>query len=137
DARALPLAFAAAGDAPVLADMHEWAAEERATVLIWRLLVGPYMEYLCQKYLPQTASVISVSDGLAQLYREHYGVETSVIRNAAALRELTPSPVSDSVIRLVHSGTADAERNIMELIEATGRLGDRFSLDLYLLRVPG
>ena len=53
DARALPLAFAAAGDAPVLADMHEWAPEERATVLVWRVLVGPYMEHLCAKYLPK------------------------------------------------------------------------------------
>jgi glycosyltransferase involved in cell wall biosynthesis len=137
DARALPLAFAAAGTAPVLADMHEWAAEERATVFIWRLLVGPYMEYLCKKYLPRTTAVTSVSSGLAGLYTERYGVATEIVRNAADLRNLTPSPVDPAVIKLVHSGTADAERNIVELIEAVDRLGDRFSLDLYLLEVPG
>ncbi|MCC7127450.1 MAG: hypothetical protein IT192_01365 [Microbacteriaceae bacterium] len=137
DARALPLAFAAAGKAPVYADMHEWAAEERATVFAWRVLVGPYMEYLCKKYLPHTAALTSVSAGLAQLYTERYGVEHEIVRNAADLRDLKPSPVSSKVIRLVHSGTADAERNIIELIEATERLGERFTLDLYLLRVPG
>ncbi len=137
DARALPLAFAAAGDAPVLADMHEWAAEERATVFIWRLLVGPYMEHLCTKYLPRTTAVTSVSSGLAGLYTERYGVATEIVRNAADFQKLAPSPVDPAVIKLVHSGTADAERNIMELIEAVDRLGERFSLDLYLLEVPG
>lgn len=137
DARALPLAFAAAGDAPVLADMHEWAAEERATVFIWRLLVGPYMEHLCTKYLGRTTAVTSVSSGLAGLYTERYGVATEVVRNAADFQDLAPSPVDPEVIKLVHSGTADAERNIVELIEAVDRLGERFTLDLYLLEVPG
>ncbi len=137
DARAFPLAFAAAGGAPVLADMHEWAAEERATVLVWRLLVGPYMEYLCKKYLPRAAAVTSVSAGLAGLYSERYGVDAGLVRNAADLRDLKPTPVDPHVIRLVHSGTADAERNIVELIDAVDQLGDRYSLDLYLIEVPG
>ncbi len=137
DARALPLAFAVPGEPRVLADMHEWAAEERATVFVWRVLVGPYMQHLCEKYLPRTVAVTSVSAGLAGLYTEHYGVGTEIVRNAADFREATPSPVDPNSIRLVHSGTADTERNIVELIEAVGRLGERFSLDLYLLEVPG
>ncbi len=137
DARAFPLAFAAAGGAPVLADMHEWAPEERATVFVWRVLVGPYMQHLCEAYLPKAAAVISVSAGLAGLYTERFGVATEVVRNAADFRTAVPSPVDPTTIRLVHSGTADAERNIMELIEAVERLGDRFTLDLYLLEVPG
>jgi len=138
DARALPLAFAAAGTAPVYADMHEWSPEERSTVFVWRVLVAPYMQYLCAKYLPRTAAVTSVSSGLAALYTEHFGVEAGLVRNAADLRtDLSPSPVDPEHLRLVHSGTADAERNIMELIEAVDALGERFSLDLYLLEVPG
>jgi hypothetical protein len=137
DARALPLAFAAAGSAPVLADMHEWAPEERSTVLLWRMLVAPYMAHLCSKYLPRAAAVTSVSAGLAGLYSERYGVATDIVRNAADLRQLTASTVDEERIRLVHSGTADRERNILELIDATERLGERFSLDLYLIEVPG
>lgn len=137
DARALPLAFAAAGDAPVMADMHEWAPEERAAVLVWRVLVGPYFKALCKKYLPRAAAVTTVSSGLARLYLDRFGVTTDVVRNAADLRQLTPTAVDPHTIRLVHSGTADIQRNIVELIEAVDRLGDRFSLDLYLLEVPG
>ena len=137
DARALPLAFAAANGAPVWADLHEWAAEERATILIWRLLVGPYMDALCKKYLPHTAATTTVSSGLAGLYPDRYGVDPEVIRNAPDLQDLAPSPVDPDTIRLVHSGTADPDRNIMELIAAVDRLEGRFTLDLYLLRVPG
>lgn len=137
DARALPLAFAAAGDAPVYADMHEWAPEERSTVFVWRVLVGPYMAHLCATYLPRVTALTSVSGGLANLYSERYGVPHEIVRNAPDLRKLKPSPVDPDLIKLVHSGTADAERNILELIEATERLGERFTLDLYLLRVPG
>ena len=139
DARALPLAFAAKGDRdiPVYADMHEWAPEERSTVFVWRVLVGPYMEYLCRTYLPRVTALTSVSGGLAALYTEKYGVPHEIVRNAPDLRKLKPSPVDPKVIKLVHSGTADPERNILELIEATERLGERFTLDLYLLEVPG
>lgn len=137
DARALPLAFAADG-AKVYADMHEWAPEERSTIFVWRVLVGPYMEHLCRTYLPRTDAVTSVSSGLAGLYADRYGLTTETIRNSADFRDdLSPSAVDPDRIRLVHSGTADPERNIMELIEATDRLGERFSLDLYLLEVPG
>lgn len=137
DARALPLAFAAAGSAPVWADMHEWAPEEQSRVLSWRILVGPYMEHLCRRYLPRVAIATSVSSGLTQLYTERYGVATELVRNAADLQDLAPSSVDDDLIRLVHSGIADRERNLPELIEAVERLGPRFSLDLYLLEVPG
>lgn len=137
DARALPLAFAAAGEALVLADMHEWAPQERATIPVWRVLVGPYMTHLCRRYLPRAAAVTTVSSGLVRLYHDQFGVHPELVRNAADLQQLSPSAVDPDRIRLVHSGTADPDRNIMELIEAVERLGDRFTLDLYLIEVPG
>ncbi|MBX3067293.1 MAG: hypothetical protein IT191_08315 [Microbacteriaceae bacterium] len=137
DARALPLAFALAGSTPVYADMHEWAPEERATVFVWRWLVGPYMQHLCRKYLPRVDAATSVSAGLAGLYQQNFGVTTEVVRNAADFQDQEPTTVDRNHIRLVHSGTADAERNIIELIDAVETLGTGFSLDLYLLRVPG
>lgn len=137
DARALPLAFDAKGSAMVLADMHEWAPEERSSIFIWRVLVGPYMAHLCAKYLPLTTASTTVSAGLGGLYLEHYGVDPEVVRNAPDFRDLEPSPVDPEVIRLVHSGTADPDRNIVDVIDAVAKLGPRFTLDLYLLEVPG
>ena len=137
DARALPLAFHAAGGAPVWADMHEWAPHETASLLSWRILVAPYMEYLCRTYLPSTSAVTTVSAGLAELYHQHFGVETGVVRSAPPFHDLAPKPVQGGVIRLVHSGIADTRRNLPTLIEAIDKLGEGFTLDLFLVEVPG
>lgn len=137
DARALPLAFAASKSAPIWADMHEWAEEENATSLPWRVLVGPYMASLCRRYLGQTAAVSTVGRTLASLYELHYGVpEPVVIRNASPHLDLQPSPLESRRVRLVHSGIAVPERNIEALIDAVQLIDERFTLDLYLIGTP-
>ena len=137
DARALPLAFKVAGNAPIWADLHEWAKEENTTNLSWRLLVAPYMDALCRQYLPKTAATTTVNESIAQLYADRYGVRPAVVRNAIPLQDLEPSLLDDDRIRLVHSGGAARERNIESLIDAVAELDDRFSLDLYLMGDEG
>lgn len=132
DARALPLAFAVAQGAPVWADMHEWAAEEFSHVFTWRTLIGPLMDDLCRRYLPRTGAVTTVCEPLARRYTEVYGVPCQVVRNAGPLRDLAPTPVSDTALRLVHSGAAIRGRNLEMLIRSTLAL-PQFSLDLYLV----
>ncbi|WP_136193397.1 glycosyltransferase [Actinomyces procaprae] len=136
DARAIPTAFAVAHGAPIWADMHEWAPEERTHVTSWRLLVAPLMDHICREYLPRCAAVTTVGGEIADLYRRRYGVTPRLVRNAARYAELSPSPTnSDGSLRLVHSGGAVAGRNIESIIDAVKELDDRFTLDLYL--VPG
>ncbi|RAX22895.1 MULTISPECIES: glycosyltransferase [unclassified Actinomyces] len=136
DARAIPTAFAVAHGAPIWADMHEWAPEERTHVTSWRLLVAPLMDHICRTYLPRCAAVTTVGAEIADLYQQHYGVSPRLVRNAAPYADLSPSPMSsDGSLRLVHSGGAVAGRNIEAMIDAVKQLGDRFTLDLYL--VPG
>src|SRR5699024_2297752 len=91
EARILALAEKVADGAPIWADMHEWAPEERTHVLSWRLLVSPFMDHLCTEYLPRCAAVTTVGDRIGGLYREHYGVEAATMRNSAQWQDLTPS----------------------------------------------
>ncbi len=133
DARAIPLAIEVANGARVWADLHEWAREENSTSLPWRLLVGPYMDALCRKYLARLDALTTVNESIASLYHEVYGVSAGVVRNAIAFQDLAPGTVDPEHIRLVHSGVAVPERNIEALIETTRRLDDRFTLDLYLM----
>ena len=138
DARVLALAFAVAGDAPVWADMHEWAPEERTHVLSWRLLVAPFMVHLCRTYLPRAAAVTTVGAEIAELYRREFGVDAAVMRNAAPFADLEPAPVLPGRVRLVHSGGAVHGRSLELMIDAVRALDDRFSLDLYLVpATPG
>lgn len=133
DARALPLAFALKGEARIWLDLHEWAIEENSTNTIWKLLVSPYMDSLCKRYLPLVDAVSTVNDSIAKLYLERYGKLPTVIRNSNFFQNLQPIEVDPTVIKLVHSGIAVPERNIEALIEAVLQLGDGFSLDLYLI----
>jgi len=137
EARILALAHAVAGDAPVWADMHEWAPEERTHLLTWRLLVAPLMDHLCRAYLPKSAAVTTVGGEIARLYGERYGVSAELMRNAPPFAELAPTPVPDGILRAVHSGAAVPGRDIESMIDAVGGLPDRFSLDLYLVGGSG
>lgn len=135
DARVLALAHTIADGAPVWADLHEWAPEERSHILSWRLLVAPLMVHLCAKYLPRSAAVTTVCDSIAGLYTERFGVETQVMRNSGPWQDLAPTPVDPNAIRLVHSGAAVHGRSIETMIDVVARLDDRYTLDLFL--VPG
>lgn len=136
DARSIPTAFAIADGAPVWADMHEWAPEERTHVTSWRLLVAPLMDHICRAYLPRCAAVTTVGGEIAGLYERRYGVAPRLVRNAAAFADLSPSePAPDGRIRLVHSGGAVPGRAIEAMIDAVKACDDRFTLDLFL--VPG
>lgn len=135
DARVLALGHRVAQGAPVWADLHEWAPEERTHVLSWRLLVAPLMRHLCARYLPLSGAVSTVCDSIADLYQRDFGVAALVVRNAGPWQDLSPTAVADDRIRLVHSGAAVHGRSLETMIQAVKRLDDRFSLDLYL--VPG
>jgi hypothetical protein len=137
EARALPLAHRVANGAPVWGDMHEWAPEERTHVLSWRVLVAPFMTWVCREYLPRTHAVTTINDSIAELYRTSFGVECRVVRNSTDRRDLAPSPMQPGRIRLVHSGGAVPGRSIETLIDATKRVDDRFTLDLYLVGARG
>jgi hypothetical protein len=135
DARVLALAHAVAGDTPVWADLHEWAPEERTHVLSWRLLVAPFMRHLCARYLPLSAATSTVCLSIAELYERDFAVRPVLVRNSNPLQPLEPTPVSEDVVRLVHSGAAVHGRSLETMIDAVSALDERFTLDLFL--VPG
>ncbi|WP_194422096.1 hypothetical protein [Microbacterium abyssi] len=134
EARALPLAFRVAGSPRIWCDLHEWAPAERTHVLSWRLLVAPFMHWVCAEYLPRVDAATTINDSIADMYRREFGIDVEIVRNAIGYRaDLQPSPVSDDVIRLVHSGGAIPGRNVEAIIEAVDLLGDGYALDLYLI----
>ncbi|GAA1803946.1 glycosyltransferase [Agromyces neolithicus] len=137
EARALPLAHRVAAGAPVWGDMHEWAPQERTHVLSWRLLVAPFMTWVCREYLPRTKAVSTINESIARLYEREFGVRCDVVRNAIDEQHLEPTPMLPGRIRLVHSGGAVPGRSIETLIDATKRLDDRFTLDLFLVKARG
>lgn len=134
DARALPVAFYAADDStPVWADLHEWAPEERTHIASWRILVAPYIRYICKKYLPRTSAQTTVAGRIAHLYQETFGVQPQIMRNSCLFQNLSPTETGSEQIRLVHSGGAVPGRALETTIKAVVAAGERFTLDLYLV----
>lgn len=134
EARALPLAFEVEGRPRIWCDLHEWAPAERTHVLSWRLLVAPFMDWVCARYLPRVDAATTINGSIAALYEKDYGVLPEIVRNARPFEpDLRVVPLADDRIRLVHSGGAVPGRNIEAIIDAVDTLGDPYSLDLFLI----
>ncbi len=134
EARALPLAFEVGGSPKVWCDLHEWAPAERTHVLSWRLLVAPFMTWLCAEFLPRVDAATTINRSIGDLYLRDFGVRTEIVRNARPfVAGLGPTPLETGRVRLVHSGGAVPGRNIEAIIDAVDTLGDPYSLDLFLI----
>lgn len=83
---------------------------------------------------PRVRSRSTVATGIAELYRDEFGVDQpTLIRNAPPYENLTPSQVADGRIELVYHGAAAWERGLRILIDAMALLSGRFRLNLILV----
>lgn len=133
DVECLPLALRVAGDAPVVLDAHEYAPAEFEDQLLWRLVQKPYKQYLCSRYLRESAALITVSQGIADEYLKNYSRSAIVVPNACDFMDLTPSPMERERIRLVHHGLALRSRHLEGMIDMFEHLDERFSLTFMLV----
>jgi|SRR5579862_3029525 len=128
----LPLALSLG--APVVFDAHEhWTSESASWTRLQRLSMRGAHDWLVDRHVPQTAGVMTVSDGILRDMHTRTAVSPSLVTNAPLFQALRPSPVGD-VIRLLHFGVADERRRLEDTIDAVRLLGERFRLDLVLAR---
>ena len=135
DVESLPLAFhiAEQHQCPVVLDAHEYAPRHFEDKLVWRMFFQPLNMYLCRKYIPRVKSMMTIGKGLANEYEKNFHIKPVVITNASHFHNLTPFPVKQNAIRLVHHGIATPSRKLELMIEMMNYLDERFTLDMYLL----
>jgi hypothetical protein len=135
DLRALPIALRLGP--PVAFDAHEFAPGQFAGKLWWRLLVAPYASWQCRHYIPQVASMTTVSAGIAGEYKKLTGVSSTVVTNAPAFADLAPTPVHEPVW-ILHHGGAQPGRGLKEMLRVAQLLDERFTVDFVLAEnTPG
>ena len=119
---------------PVVLDLHE-LYENNGTGLVYKLLVAHYDKWLLSFIAnPVFTSHLTVAEGIADIYRDHYGLKRpGVIRNVAFYEELEPSEVDPNKITLVHHGYAAVERGIDIMLDAMLEADERFHLVLMVL----
>lgn len=131
DLNTVPLALSLQPRRGVHADLHEFAPREKEDDLKWRLLVAPFLRWLCRKYLARAASITTVSSGIALEYQKRFGVSADIVTNASPHVDLRPLPVGNT-IRLIHTGAAFRARRLENYIRAMDGLRPGISLDFYL-----
>jgi len=116
----------------VVVDLHEYAPRQEEQDLLWRLLIAPYFRWMCRTKVTRAAAVVTVGQGIADEYRREFGFESSVVINATPYQEFMPGPVHKPM-RLVHSGSAAAQRRLDLLISGVLRSAADVTLDLFLV----
>ncbi len=128
DAVGLALSIPSRG---VHADLHEYAPRQKEDLPRWRVFVAPFMRWMCRTFVTQAVSVTTVGQGIAEEYRRQFGIDADVVTNAAPYVDRAPAPVHEP-IRLVHSGAALHDRNIVTIVDAVDAAATDCTLDLYL-----
>jgi len=128
----LPLAVRIKKDAKIVFDAHEYSPKQNEDVLSFRIFMMGYINYLCQTYIPEADSMITVSDGIAEEYYSVYGVKPTVITNAPDFYNLYPMKTDDKKIKLIYHGEVSPSRQTELMIKMMDNVDERFCLDLMI-----
>jgi glycosyltransferase involved in cell wall biosynthesis len=121
----------------VIFDAREFYPGQFPDTALYRMLRLNYAKKICEDYLSRCDLVLTVSEGLAELYRSHFGplpitVVRSVPREPDGGVGIAPQRMTGSVIRLVYHGNANKTRKLENLVFAAGALPSLYTLDLFL-----
>jgi hypothetical protein len=133
DPNTWPLAVRAARGAPVIFDAHEYSPLEYEESWQFRVFFQGYATYLCRRYIPRAAAMMTVCRGIADRYAAEFGGAPVVVMNTPEFEPLSPRPPRDGRIRLLHHGNAAPSRNLVGMMELMNHLDERFELTFMLI----
>lgn len=131
DVETVPLALGL-GARGVHADLHEYASRQNEESWRWRWFVAPYQRWTVRRWVSCADSVTTVGAELANEYHREFGLDATVVVNAAPYADRSPTEVA-TPLRLVHSGLARRNRSLDVMIDAVRATKRSVSLDLYLM----
>lgn len=139
DLNALPIAVESTKQksTKVLFDAHEYSPGQRTDTWLGNVR-SSYAAHLLASYAQSVDQIVTVSEGLANLYTKIFDKEPVVVRNIPYKGISPPSPVASDRIDLVHHGNAVPGRGLEQLIQAMAHVDARFHLNLMLIdKNPG
>lgn len=133
DLEALPICLRLAHQKNIkcVSDLHEYYPGQGGSN---SYLYNKFNTYLCKKYLSLADEHLTVSDGIAQLYYENFGVKVNhIITNATAYYDLSPTTTNIERVEMVHHGVASRSRNLDSMIQLMDLVDNHFWLHFYLI----
>lgn len=116
----------------VIADLHEYSPRQNEHSRLWRILIAPYVRWLCRTYVAKSAAIVTVGQGIADEYYRNFGIVSTVVINATPFHDLTPGAVKQP-IKLVHSGVPGVQRKLEIMIDAVLQTRADVTLDFFLV----
>ena len=116
-------------------DMHEYLQPPAVKNGWWQISPERYYSWV-RAFIgtPRLSARSTVASGISDLYVKELAIpEMSIVRNAPAYVEQTPSAVAADSIELLYHGAATDLRGIPQLLEAMRHLPSRFLLTLILV----
>ena len=135
DLKVLDVSFELTPVNGVILDLHEYAPRQEEHSLLWRVLIAPYHRWMCRTKVPKAAAVVTVSQGIADEYKQQFGFDSTLVVNATPYYDLPVGPVG-SPLRLVHSGGVAVQRRLDIMIQGVRESTANVTLDLYLVGEP-
>lgn len=99
---------------PLVYDAHEYFTEMEEIVA--RPLVMKAWKWIEKVAVPRIAGGYTVSQGYADLFKQHYGVDLKIVRNATVLKPLPQKSSGEKYI--LYQGAVNVGRALEQLIEA-------------------
>jgi len=131
--RMMPLGSNISTDSQIVLDAHEYSPNNFDDNFIWKFFIKQYYIDLCSKYLPKCNRIITVCDGIANLYEKNFNIECDVITNAAEYSNIEPSNINPNKIKIIHHGNASSSRKLELMIEMMQYLDEKYFLYLMLV----
>jgi glycosyltransferase involved in cell wall biosynthesis len=128
----LPLAAQFKKDAKLVFDAREYYPSQNEESLNWRKYEKPERIRICKGYISKVDYFLTVSNGLAKKYKNMFGAHPLVLRSTPYFVNIQPKKTKLKVIRIVHHGMANYNRQLHKIIDVAFLLDTRFHLDMYL-----
>lgn len=129
DVKPLPLVYQLDRNPNLLIDVHEYYFDMSNQSIP---LIKRFDDYLINTYFFKCTNFFTVSQGIAHEYGKKMGNKFEVITNAHDYVALSPIPVQNERIRIIHHGFASNARNLETMLEMMDSVDARFHLDLML-----
>ena len=116
----------------IIFDAREYFPQEIGGNILWRIFIQKYRKYLCEAYLKKCKNVLTVSNGLKNLYKKNYSIDALLFRSVPQYSDITVKALCVDKVRMVHHGIANPDRCLETMIDVFDGLNDRYELNFYL-----
>jgi glycosyltransferase involved in cell wall biosynthesis len=124
------------GAAKVIFDSREYFPREFDSSLKFNMLDKPRFVTSLHKSIPRLDAFYTVCRSIALEYEKDFGRRPDVVLSTPFYSELKSREDVSMPVRMVHHGVANRSRGLENMILSIGGVGERYTLDLYLVGDP-